>query len=56
MSDLEAADNFDKKNKINKRRLNLIDYTKRKDEALRDQKIKSLIDFDEESIVVALDL
>ena len=56
MSDLEAADNFDKKNKINKRRSNLIDYTKRKDEALRDQKIKSLIDFDEESIVVALDL
>ena len=28
--------------------MNLIDYTKRKDEALRDQKIKSLIDFDEE--------
>ena len=26
--------------------MNLIDYTKRKDEALRDQKIKSLIDFD----------
>ena len=25
MSDLEAADNFDKKNKKNKRRLNLID-------------------------------
>ena len=48
MSDLEAADNFDKNNKKNKRRLNLIDYTKRKDEALRDQKIKSLIDFDEE--------
>ena len=47
MSDLDAADNFDKKiKKI--RRLNLIDYTKRKDEALRDQKIKSLIDFDEE--------
>ena len=36
------------KTKKNKRRLNLIDYTKRKDEALRDQKIKSLIDFDEE--------
>ena len=49
MSDLEAADNFDKKkNKKNKRRFHLIDYTKRKDEALRDQKIKSLIDFDEE--------
>ena len=47
MSDLDTADNFDKKiKKI--RRLNLIDYTKRKDEALRDQKIKSLIDFDEE--------
>ena len=29
MSGLEAADNFDKKDK-KKRRLNLIDYTKRK--------------------------
>ena len=48
MLDLEAADNFDKNNKKNKRRLNLIDYTKTKDEALRDQKVKSLIDFDEE--------
>ena len=28
--------------------MNLIDYTKRNDEALRDKKIKSLIDFDEE--------
>ena len=28
--------------------MNFIDYTKRKNEALRDQKIKSLIDFDEE--------
>ena len=26
----------------------MTDYTKRKDEALRDQKIKNLIDFDEE--------
>ena len=48
MSDLEAADNVDKKNQTNKRRLNLIDCAKRKDEALADQKIKSLIDFDEE--------
>ena len=48
MLDLEAADNFDKNNKKNKRRLNLIDYTKRKDEALRDKKIKNLIDFGEE--------
>ena len=30
MSGLEAADNFDKNDKKNKRRLNLIDYTKRK--------------------------
>ena len=45
---LEVADNFDKKIKKNKRRLNLIDYTKRKDEALRDQKIKSLMGLDEE--------
>ena len=28
--------------------MNLTDYAKRKDEALTDQKIKSLIDFDEE--------
>ena len=28
--------------------MDLIDYTKRNDEALRDQKLKSLIDFDEE--------
>ena len=48
MSGLEAADNFDKKKKKKKKLLNLIDYTKEKDEALRDQKIKSLIDFDEE--------
>ena len=30
------------------RRLNLVDYNERKSEALRNQKIKSLIDFDEE--------
>ena len=36
-----------KKNKI-KKTLNLVDFSERKNEALRNQKIKSLIDFDEE--------
>ena len=41
LSNLEAAENFDKKKKKYKRSLNLIDYMKRKDKALRNQKIKS---------------
>ena len=36
------------KKRKNKRRLNLVDYNKRKSEALRNQKIKSFIDFDVE--------
>ena len=35
LSNLAATENFDKKKKKNKRSLNLIDCTKRKDEALR---------------------
>ena len=38
---------MEKKNKKKKRK-NLIDYSERKNEALTNQKIKSLIDFDEE--------
>ena len=45
---MEAAEDFDKKKRKNMRRLNLVDYNERKSEALRNQKIKSLIDFDKE--------
>ena len=48
LSDLEAAQNFEKKNKKNKKKLNLVDYFERKSEALRNRKVKALIDFDEE--------
>ena len=46
LSDLEAAENFEKKK--NKKRLNLVDFSERKSKALRNQKVKALIDFDEE--------
>ena len=43
------ANSFEnKQKKKNKRKLTLNDYDDRKNEALRNQKIKSLIDFDEE--------
>ena len=48
LSNLEAAETFEKKKKRNKRKLKLIDFSERKNEALRNQKVKSLIDFDEE--------
>ena len=48
LSDLEAAENFEKKREKNKKRINLVDFSVRKNEALKNQKIKSLIDFDEE--------
>ena len=47
LSNLEAAENFEEENKI-KKTLNLVDFSETKNEALRNQKIKSLIDFDEE--------
>ena len=46
---LEAAENFDKKNKMQKKRT-LHHYLDRQKEAYRDSKIKSLIDFDEEYV------
>ena len=46
LSDLEAAENFEKKK--NKKGLNLVDFSERKSKALRNQKVKALIDFDEE--------
>ena len=46
---LEAAENFDKKTKILKKRT-LHHYLYRQEEGYRDSKIKSLIDFDEEYV------
>ena len=48
LSSLEAAEKIDQKNKKNKKRATLVDYVDRKNEALTNQRIKSLIDFDEE--------
>ena len=39
---------LEKKKNKNRKRLNLVYFSERKKEALRNQKIKSLIDFDEE--------
>ena len=48
---LEAAENFAKrKNKRNKKKGTLYHYLERQEEAYRDNKIKILIDFDEEYI------
>ena len=46
LSDLQAAENFEKKKKKNKKKLNLVNFSERKSEALRNQKVKTLIDFD----------
>ena len=48
LTDLESAEQFEQKNKKSKKRTKLIDFTDRKNEALANQKVKSLIDFDEE--------
>ena len=48
LTNLEVANSFENKQKKNKRKLTLNDYDDRKHEALRNQKIKSLISFDEE--------
>ena len=48
LSSLEAANNFEKKKRNSKRKLKLVDFNQRKDEAYKNQKVKSLIDFDEE--------
>ena len=45
---LEAANNFKKKKRNSKKKLKLVDFTQRKDEAYRNQKVRSLIDFDKE--------
>ena len=46
-SSTEAAENFEKKLNKNKRRKTLLDYDVRKNDALINQKVKSLIDFDD---------
>ena len=52
LSSLEFTEKIDRNKKKNKKRKNLIDYTERKQEALTNQKIKSLIDFDREFLLV----
>ena len=53
ISSLQAADNFEKKKRNSKRKFKLVDFTQRKDEAYRNQKVKNLIDFDEENTLAA---
>ena len=48
LSSLEAAKKIDGSKKKNKKKTKLVDYSERKREALANQKIKSLIDFDEQ--------
>ena len=48
LSSLEAAEKVDQNKKKNKRKISLIDYSKRKNEALTNQKVKCLIDFDDQ--------
>ena len=48
LSPLEAAEKVDQNKKKNRRKISLIDYSKRKNEALTNQKVKSLIDFDDQ--------
>ena len=45
---IESAERFEQQQKKNKKRMKLIDFVDRKNEAFIDQKVKSLIDFDEE--------
>ena len=48
LSSLEAAEKVDKNKKKYKRKATLYDYADRKNEASTNQRVKSLIDFDEE--------
>ena len=52
LTNLEVASSFENKQKKNKRKLTLNNYDDRKHEVLRNQKIKSLIGFDEEYCTV----
>ena len=48
LSQLESAEKFEQQKKKAKKRSKLIDFVDRKSEALTNQKVKSLIDFDED--------
>ena len=48
LSRLESAEKFEQQKKKAKKRSKLIDFVNRKSEALANQKVKSLIDFDED--------
>ena len=48
LQQIEAAEKFEQQKKKKKKRTKLIDFADRKSEALTNQKVKSLIDFDEE--------
>ena len=47
--DLESVEAFEKKNKEMKRKRTIVDYMSRHEEAYKNNKIKSIIDFDEEN-------
>ena len=48
LAELEAAEKIDGNKKKNRKRTKLVDFSERQKEALTNQKIKSLIDFDEQ--------
>ena len=48
LSSLEPAEKVNQNNNKNKKRKTSIDYAKRMNEALTNQRVKSLINFDEE--------
>ena len=48
LTNLEAGETFEKKQKRSQKKSKLIDYSERKNEVLKNQKFKILIDFDEE--------
>ena len=48
LSSIEAAEKVDHNKRKTKRKISLTDYSERKKEALTNQKVKSLIDFDDQ--------
>ena len=48
LQQIEAAEKFEQQLKKNKKRTKLIDFADRKSDAFTNQKVKSLIDFDEQ--------
>ena len=45
---LDSLESFNKKNKLNKRKRTIIDYVERKEVAYKNNKIKSIIDFEDD--------